>query len=288
MAAVQGGDPLRTAIDEARVRGLRVQAWVHVFFAGFEGAPLMRLAQKRGWLAQRRDGAFASSLEMWEGRGYYFLSPACEDACDFLISNLRTLAAAYDLDALHLDYIRYPLSISSERCEYDYSPRNRSLFSAQHGADPLDLYPEDGRMWQEWNQFREDQITAFVHRLHDEIRAVRPELQLTAAVFGDVDDARGKKFQNWPLWVREGWLNALYFMLYFTDPDVLREKTRLAAESLPAGRRFHWSAGLPAFLGLTLEELNAMNAVARREGAPGLAWFAWNTVPEADAPGLVR
>lgn len=282
----RGHDSLRTAIGEAHALGMRVHAWVHVFFAGFETSPLVAKARAEGWLAQRRDGSHMSSLETWDGRGYYFLSPAQECVRDFLIANLKALTASYDFDALHVDYIRYPVSIVSEGCEYDYSEMNRALFREKHGADPMNLYPADGEMWRQWCLFREDQINDFMGRLNRELRGIRPGLEFSAAVFGDVDDARGKKFQNWAYWVNHGWIDSLYFMLYFTDPEIFREKLHVAKSNMP--REIPWTAGLPAFLGLPVGDVQALNSVARMEDAPGLTWFAWNTIAAEDVENFAR
>lgn len=282
----RGHDPLRTALDEAHALGMRVHAWVHVFFAGFEDSPLLARARANDWLAQRRDGSYMSSLETWDGRGYYFLSPAQEDVREFLIANLRALTAAYDFDALHVDYIRYPLSVVSDGCEYDYSAKNRALFREKHGADPINVYPEDGGMWRQWCRFREDQINEFMRRLNRELRALKPGIEFSAAVFGDIEDARGKKFQNWAYWVDQGWIDSLYFMLYFTDPEVFREKLLVAKNNLP--KPIPWTAGMPAFMGLAMGEVQTLNAVARMEDAPGVTWFAWNTIAPAEVGQFAR
>ena len=102
----------------------------------------------------------------------------------------------------------------------------------------------------------------------------------------NVADARGKKFQNWALWVEQGWIDSLYYMLYFTEPEVFREKLLVAKRKLP--REIPWTAGLPAFLGRPIADIQALNAVARSEDAPGLTWFAWNTLSKEDAARLTR
>ena len=72
----------------------------------------------------------------------------------------------------------------------------------------MKITPQNEESWQKWCEFREDQINTFVERLQEILRNDRPNLEISAAVFGDINDARNHKFQNWILWAEKGWVDS--------------------------------------------------------------------------------
>jgi uncharacterized lipoprotein YddW (UPF0748 family) len=114
-------DPLAYMVNKAHAAGLRIQAWCCVYFEGTaEGsdAPL-----HPAW-----------GVRSFAGRPFQqnFLSPANPKVNPYLLAVMKDLLA-YDIDGIHLDYIRYPCTA------FDYSDTARSAFKAARGFDPEDL-----------------------------------------------------------------------------------------------------------------------------------------------------
>ncbi len=268
----QGQDPLATLIEAAHRREIQVHAWCHIFFIGMEDSPLARAHPE--WLAMDRLGRVASAREP----GFRYIQPTNPEAREFQMRVFEDLVRRYPLDGFQFDYIRYP---AAEKLEegFDYSDRTRAEFQALHGRDPLEITPEsDPEAWRLWCEYRENAVDSFVSECRARLRAIRPDLQFSAAVFGDVESARQLKNQNWPPWVEKGWLDFLAPMAYYPDAaQVGREVQRIRAVIGPDCPVY---AGLGPFMGLSAETLVDQVEAARENGAQGVVFFASNYLNE--------
>ncbi|HPC35877.1 MAG TPA: family 10 glycosylhydrolase [Candidatus Marinimicrobia bacterium] len=226
-------DPLEYTLSKAHSYGLRVHAWVNVFLLwSSDQKPKNEnhlLYQHPEWCTvdangikdiQRRSTDFNTL-----GTEGIYLSPLLPEVREYLIDVICELATNYDLDGIHLDYIRY-----AKNC-YDYNPVGRLLFRERYGIDPLLLTLSDKSLYNglelakidsltlEWENFRRDAISNFVHATQKNIREIRPNLQLSAAVKPDPEDARKNFFQDWQYWLKQDWLNFVVLMNYTTDTE---------------------------------------------------------------------
>jgi uncharacterized lipoprotein YddW (UPF0748 family) len=143
------------------------------------------------------------------------------------------VARKYRVDGLHFDYIRYP---DREKC---YCDGCRERFEKQTGRQvanwPADCY--EGSRREEYAQWRCDQITRLVKAVHDEAKKIRPEICISAAVFGSYPNCRESVAQDWPVWVRAGWLDFVCPMDYTqSDPGfsgLVENQLRLVDGRIP-------------------------------------------------------
>ena len=127
-----------------------------------------------------------------------------------------------DLDGIHFDYIRYPDGTS---CFCDGC---RERFEARIGRK-VENWPADTRkadLKDEWLQFRRDNITALVKLVHDEAKAIRPTIQISAALFGNWMSDRDGVGQDWELWCRNGWLDFACPMDYVDSAVAFKGKVK--------------------------------------------------------------
>ena len=121
----------------------------------------------------------------------------------------------YDVDGLHFDYIRYP---DHDKC---YCDGCRARFEQQTGTKvanwPADCY--SGALHNQYAQWRCDQITRLVKAVHDEAKKMRPEIFISAAVFGGYPNCRESVAQDWPEWIKAGYLDFVCPMDY-TESDL--------------------------------------------------------------------
>ena len=128
VAANSEFDPLANVLAKAHALGMRVQPWCCVYYEG--AGRRTRGASSRNWLNLSIDGRpFEQD----------FLSPSNPEVNPYLLSVLKDLLP-YDIDGIHLDYIRYPGTA------FDYSDAGRQAFKADCGFDPQDFLDHADRI----------------------------------------------------------------------------------------------------------------------------------------------
>lgn len=232
-------DPLGELLPLAHAAGLEVHAWMNCCLVwSAEHAPrdprhVMRAHPE--WIARMRDGRPMSRLtrrqrERLRVEGV-FLSPAHPAVRGWVANVAKEIATRYDVDGIHLDYIRQP------GVPIGYDPTSRAQFALQAGADPLAFgrlpAPERARMDSAWAAFQQAQVTAIVREVRDSLNAVRPGLPLSAAVLADTLAAARSNRQAWSGWLREGLLDRAFAMCY--APPVQTVLSQLAAMSEQVG-----------------------------------------------------
>ena len=93
-----GYDPLEFAIEEAHKRGLELHAWFNVFQTSSTtaGAPA---AEHPEWICRDQSGNVMTS--------YRSVSPGLKDVRDYTVDVAMEIVNNYDIDGLHLDYVRW-------------------------------------------------------------------------------------------------------------------------------------------------------------------------------------
>jgi len=172
-------DPLQYAIEEAHKRGMELHAWVVTVPTGkWESYGAKSLRQRRPDL-MKRIGVDA------------FLNPENVQTADYISNICEEITSRYDIDGIHLDYIRYP--------EQWTGSLNRS-------------------------QGREN-ITRIVRAIHKKVKTQKPWVKLSCSPLGKFDDltrfpsggwnAYHKVCQDAQGWLRDGLMDQLYPMMYY-------------------------------------------------------------------------
>ena len=297
-------DPHQHGSTRARAEGLRVHAWVNVnLVASAADLPSSRahvIYRRPEWLmvpralavelarAGTRSPEFVGRIARWtraqndvEG---LFTSPILPDAAAHVVQVIDDLVARYPVDGVHLDYIRYPGP------DFDYSLAALRLFRAdlepaltaeeRRRLDPrsvgdlmalTDQYPE------RWTGFRKARLNALVMRIRTAVKARRPQVLLSAAVFPDVTEAATRRFQDWGFWIENRWLDVVCPMAYTPELDLFASQIA-SAQQLSAGRPV-W-AGIGAYRltpSRTIEHITR----ARGRGARGVVLFSSDSLVQA-------
>ena len=145
---------------------------------------------------------------------------------------VKTIAKNYDVDGIHMDYIRlyHDNGGSTNVIEYPADPYTVSLFQQQFPGQTPTSSPANYKQWMA------DQITELVRDVRTTTKTYRPDAQLTAAVWRDPNIGLNSYQQHWARWVDEGILDAAMPMIYRqgfgpTDPsDLYRTNTTTAVD----------------------------------------------------------
>lgn len=288
-----GFDPLQYVIDGARKRGIEVHAWVNAFTASMlstrPASPHHVLYRHPDWVLYHRSGRslldFGADV-MNLNVPAIMLDPGVPEVRDYVVAVVEELVREYDVDGIHLDYVRYPSP------DYGYHPRARAAFEELVGVDPLWLAdPERVRMlddaWGEgvvrrveeaWREWRRRQVSDVVRRIYRTVESVKPWVKVSAAVFPDPDQAREKVLQDWAAWLREGIVDAVVPMTYTPDPEGVGGQLRRAVGiARDAGRHVYGGIGVYR-LGGRPDALRAIIERARGAGVDGVVLFSYTSL----------
>jgi uncharacterized lipoprotein YddW (UPF0748 family) len=268
LGADPGWDPLALAIEQGRGRGIEVHAWINVF-AGWAvsdsgrsppaSEPSHVLSAHPEWVASDRDGRRMSLVESETRYNYAFLSPTHEEVQDHVNAVVRDLVGRYELDGLHLDYIRFPDS------SYSYDADTKAAYR-------LDMILGDvGEETPTFLEWRRRRLSDFVGRLSRTSRALRPDIQVSAAVWQKIGDGREVYLQDGVEWMRRGYLDFVVPMLYTRNVESFSERLGTYVESVGAE---YVVAGLGPYLeGFTDSTVAAQLDVATAVGVRGYSIF---------------
>ena len=204
----QDFDPLAYVIRLAHAATPRIEvhAWLNVFFVGNTSA------------IYRLHGAQWGNVD-FNGTKSGFFDPGSSEVQIYTHKVFMDVARNYDVDGLHMDFVRYP------GVEWGYSPGAISLYQIQTKTTGVpDPYDE---RFKTWRRFR---LTTFVQGLHADLKSVKPNVKLSAALisFGggpasaSLADWAGTSayqsvFQDWRAWMIKGYLDFGVPMNYDSD-----------------------------------------------------------------------
>ena len=190
-----GYDPLAFAIEECHKRGIRLHAWLVTLPLG-KDEHVRRLG--RNSLPNRQ-----SSL-CTRYKGAWYMEPGNPATADYITALVKEIVQNYDVDGIHLDYVRYPDSV-------DGYP-DGSLF-VRHGK----------RM--SLAAWRRSNITRIAAGVYSAVKQLKPWVCVSCAPLGKYDnltrysslgwDAYNTVYQDAQGWLRDGIMDALFPMLYF-------------------------------------------------------------------------
>lgn len=282
----RGFDPLEVWVREAEARGIEVHAWVHTFFVGSDetGGPGPVLEAHPDWAAvEREDVGMEGPQPSSREPGYYFVDPANPEARRYVLELFEEMTTRYDLGGLHLDYIRYPVSLPLES-SYSYSDYSRRAFEEEYGSDPYRLTPESPG-WEDWVRWRQENVTSFVGEARAMLDREASGQVLSAAVFPDGFDSKVRKLQDWERWAELGYMDVLAGMSFGRGPaeNVADTEAMLAAVD---GRALVYTGIYAPFFGLPPDAFVDQVEAVRGAGAHGEAAFAYNQATDGQLEAL--
>ena len=174
-----GYDALHFAIDECHKRGMEVHAWVVTIPVGKWNSYGCRQLRKR----------FPRLIKRIDQDGY--MDPEATQTGCYLAEMCREIVQRYDVDGIHLDYIRYP-----------------ETWKFRIGKDQA-----------------RGNITRIVEKIHQAVKKEKPWVKMSCSPIGKFDDlsrywshgwnAYTKVAQDAQAWLKDGLMDELFPMMYF-------------------------------------------------------------------------
>ena len=191
-------DLLKVAVDAAHMFSLELHAWFCVFRD-------IKLARERSDLA---------IVNCTGGISNEWVCPAKPEVRRYLKNLIEEVASKYDVDGIHLDYIRFP------NRTYCYCEDCRRSWLEEHPEKPWPPDPTDPI----FIEFRQKQITSFIEDVRDMLIGINPKIKLSAAVFPVPKDAINNRMQNYSEWAEKGLVDFLTPMTYTNSSDVFQSR----------------------------------------------------------------
>ena len=262
-----GFDPLQYATEEAHKRGLELHAWFNVFSVA-STYPGTIASEHPEWICRDQDGNPMTS--------YLAASPGLQAVRDYTINVAMEIVRNYDIDGLHLDYVRWneydtddmlavPSQLEQESKLDGFFSENKinKLTSTQAGSRFLyDIehpysagVPSGFSTWEDWWRWS---VTEFVKTLHDSVQSVKPWVRISPAALGKymLGGPTGWNgyyvvYQDAALWFNQGYIEQLTPMHYhwLTGDDLFNTITSdwepYIETGITAGRLY--SVGPPSY-----------------------------------------
>ncbi|MCD6564534.1 MAG: family 10 glycosylhydrolase [Bacteroidales bacterium] len=205
-------DFLEVLLEEAHKRNIKVHS---IFCPGqrvkIEGV----IKENPEWLIRGMKGEIYPNLNI--------ANPGVKK---YLISQVSE-ALKYDIDGIHLDYIRFPVN---QRFSYDKA--TCEAFKKEFGDSPLDVHQDCGSMvWCEWIKWNAEHVTTLVREIKKTIEQSGKNIVLGADVFPNHRSAEILIAQNWAQWAEEGIIDFVCPMLYTNDLELFRQYVKDAVKA---------------------------------------------------------
>ena len=170
-----GYDALQFAIDECHKRGMELHAWVVTIPVG----------KWNTYGCQQLRRRYGSLIKHIGEEGY--MDPESPRTADYIARMCEEMTRRYDIDGIHLDYIRYPETWKGRK-----SPEN---------------------------------ITRIVEAIYQKVKFYKPWVKISCSPIGKYDDLTRYPSRGWNArrtvaqdaqgWLRQGLMDQLYPMMYF-------------------------------------------------------------------------
>ena len=275
-------DPLAVAVEEAHKSGLEIHAWMNTCLVWHKArAPYSSkhvLNAHPEWMVRTKDNRLQrTQTEDCEGA---FLNTALPEVRDYLRDVFADVATRYDVDGIHLDYVRFPAN------RFSFGDTDMRLFRAWLAPrlTEREIAYADAKVakgsrlaWhylhtKEWEEWRRESITATVRGISEAVHAAKPQAIVSAAVFPNYTVAYEDKGQAWRDWLNTGLLDAACPMSYNRSTALVASQIREAVKACP---------GKPIIAGVGAWQVPSGSAVAkgmafRSLGAAGINFFSYD------------
>lgn len=263
MPQVSGSaDEARAWSEAAHRRGIRIHGWHVCFMMHHATQSSMNAVIKRGEAMMDSKGRVIRPSYKAVVR-----SPSADSTLEFEKAAMVELATRCNLDGVQFDYIRYPIYSA------DYSPAARKRFTADSGR-AVKSWPWEvskGSRKSEYHRWKMNVVTGLVRDVSRAVRSANPEVRISAAVWNDPDIGRAEFGQDWPGWVKSGYLDFVCPMSYTTSDALLRKWTRKQKKEV--GGKVPIYSGLGVYLLKTPGQLARQIRIVRDEDMPGFVLY---------------
>ncbi|MCX6169024.1 MAG: family 10 glycosylhydrolase [Ignavibacteriales bacterium] len=255
-------DPLQFAVEQAHKRGLEIHAWINVVkcFSGTESNILNNSnhisKRKPEWVVEdNRDG----QKSLW-------LDPGLPEVREYISEMIAEMVENYDIDGVHLDYLRYPGKNFDD--EFSYSVHGTGLSR---------------------DEYRRKNITDLVELISKKIKAVKHYIKLGVAPIGVYKNQKGvngwegytEVYQDSRDWLKRGIIDYVAPQIYWGFNDNPRFGA-VAKDWVENSYGRSVVLGIGAYKPSVKPDMDQMIQYARSINADGVSFFRYENIKETE------
>jgi len=252
-------DYLQTMIDKGHQRGIKIHP---IFYPGYEINIQNELAKNPSWISRAMDGSY---------QPHFIL--ANPEVRKYWVGRIST-ALKYDIDGIHLDYIRFPITQM-----YSYDSLSCSTFKKEFNYSPIEVSHDCGSMiWCEWIKWNAKQVTVLVKDIRQEIIKSGKPVVLGADVFPDLETSKVLIAQDWGNWAETGLVDFICPMLYTNNLALFDKYVQKAVKI--SGNKCDVYPGIGVITShnkITKDLIAKEVVISRKNGAKGVIFFSGNS-----------
>ena len=251
-------DPLKFAISIAHKKGLELHAWFNVMRC-FSGTEKGILKNPNHLINKHPEWVVKYSKN---GKTAFWLDPGLPAVREYLVNLISQVVSNYDVDGIHLDFLRYPGINFND--DYSYN-----------------LYGK-GEDKSEW---RRENITEFLRMLYNSVRKIKPFVKIGVTPFGIYKNKKravgtqgySNVYQDTREWLRLGYIDYAVPQIYWNMDDNPRFDV-LAKDWLSNSFNKNIILGIAAYKPEVKSELSKLIRFSRSVNAAGVAFFRYGSI----------
>ncbi|MFC2136167.1 glycoside hydrolase family 10 protein [Bacteroidota bacterium] len=255
-------DPLEFALYHAHRKGLELHAWINVIrcFHGEDtfifNNPLHISKRKPEWVVEYIEN----------GKSTYWLDPGLPEVRVYLVELILEIVRNYDIDGIHLDFLRYPGKNFDDNNSYNVYGKGM---------------PKD-----DW---RRNNLTMIVSELSARIKAVKPYVKIGVTPIGIYENRRGANglqgyhsvYQDSREWLKRKLIDYAVPQIYW--PINGKPKFEVLADDWinnSYGRNI--VLGIAAYKPEVMVQLEDIIALSREINSQGVSFFRYSNIKDYD------
>lgn len=285
-------DPLEYVIQEGHKLQLNIHVWVNVYMLwSAEKNPVDEhhlFNRHPDWVdaVKEESDKYLNTDERLatddSGQEGFYLAPNHPRVNPYLLAVFKELVNNYNLDGVHLDYVRYKNEF------HGYNPFGKEQFRSEYKSQN-NFHSEVSQniLNKEWDSDylmkREESllhsITELVLKLNSFIKKSNREITLSAAVKPNIEMAKMLYFQEWDMWLSGGLIDWVLVMNYSSNFQIFVDNISVIEKQMSKNEINKIVMGV-ALYNQTPENALKKIKYSYDAGFRGIALFSYNIITE--------
>jgi len=285
-------DPLDYVLKVGHENDIQIHAWMNMYILWSSENPPNNKNHlyythpewiDDGELYKKSNDYTHTNFEKLNLKKGLYLSPYHKEVTPYLLNVLSEVLEKYDIDGLHLDYIRYNnvenkylnsvIKSDSRGTGVDSQIYLSTEKAIENNGDEINY--RDFK----YEDYKRNTITNLVMEIRKLTSAIRPDCKISAAVKPNIYLARDQFFQEWDVWLVEGYLDFVMPMNYVLSLRKFTSNIDLIYENFPEKYREKIIMGISTYNQSSSEVVQKIDISKLREFS-GISIFSYNFIKD--------